>query len=169
MFSVKQRYYRYHLYNAWYDAVLDWGLNPGPAVLEASTIPLGYRGGGDNIHNFCNMFLRSSFLNNTKRPGLIVEVYISACKNHIQVKLYWVVVQSLLMIITLQRCIYYMKSSYIRYYSAIVRNVDLLEQKLYDKIYICLTLVHSELCVHLCILSYVYTCAFLVRCTLVHS
>jgi len=26
----------------WYDAVLDWGLNSGPA----STLPLGYRGGG---------------------------------------------------------------------------------------------------------------------------
>jgi len=30
----------------WYDAVLDWGLNPGPPALEASTLPLGYRGGG---------------------------------------------------------------------------------------------------------------------------
>ena len=29
----------------WYDAVLDWGLNPGPPALEASTLPLGYRGG----------------------------------------------------------------------------------------------------------------------------
>ena len=27
--------------------VLDWGLNPGPPALEASTIPLGYRGGGE--------------------------------------------------------------------------------------------------------------------------
>ena len=62
-----------------------------------------------------------------------------------------------------------MKSSYIRYYSAIVRNVDLLEQKLYYKIYIFLTLVHSELGVHLCILSQMYTCASLVRYTLVHS
>ena len=26
--------------------VLDWGLNSGPPALEASTIPLGYRGGG---------------------------------------------------------------------------------------------------------------------------
>ena len=25
--------------------VLDWGLNPGPPALEASTLPLGYRGG----------------------------------------------------------------------------------------------------------------------------
>ena len=29
----------------WYDAVLDWGLNPEPPVLEASTLPLGYRCG----------------------------------------------------------------------------------------------------------------------------
>ena len=29
-----------------YDAVIDWGLNPGPPALKASTIPLGYRGGG---------------------------------------------------------------------------------------------------------------------------
>ena len=28
------------------EAVLDWGLNQGPPVLEANTIPLGYRGGG---------------------------------------------------------------------------------------------------------------------------
>ena len=27
-----------------YDAVLDWGLNPGPPALEANTLPLGYRG-----------------------------------------------------------------------------------------------------------------------------
>ena len=32
-----------------YDAVLDWGLNPGPPALEASTITLGYRGGGYNL------------------------------------------------------------------------------------------------------------------------
>ena len=34
------------LITSWYDAVLDWGLNPRPPALEASTIPLGYRGGG---------------------------------------------------------------------------------------------------------------------------
>ena len=45
-------------YHFWYDAVLDWGLNPGPPVLEASTIPLGYRGGS----KFCDnkVCLRSS-------------------------------------------------------------------------------------------------------------
>ena len=43
MFSAKQGHYWYHL---WYDAVLDWGLNSGPPALKASTIPLGYRGGG---------------------------------------------------------------------------------------------------------------------------
>ena len=30
----------------WYDAVLDWGLNPGPTALDASTLPLGYQGVG---------------------------------------------------------------------------------------------------------------------------
>ena len=28
------------------EAVLDWGLNQGPPALEASTLPLGDRGGG---------------------------------------------------------------------------------------------------------------------------
>ena len=47
MFSAKQGNYRYHfLKRLWYDAVLGWGLNPGPPALEASTIPLGYRVGG---------------------------------------------------------------------------------------------------------------------------
>ena len=29
------------LQRLWYDAVLDWRLNPGPPALEASTLPLG--------------------------------------------------------------------------------------------------------------------------------
>ena len=29
--------------------VLDWGLNPGPPKLEASTLPLGYQGGGNTL------------------------------------------------------------------------------------------------------------------------
>ena len=37
MFSAKQGHY-------WY---LDCGLNPGPPALEASTISIGYRGGGE--------------------------------------------------------------------------------------------------------------------------
>ena len=45
---AKQGNYWYHFYNEfWYDAVLDLGLNPGRPALEASTIPLGYRGGGE--------------------------------------------------------------------------------------------------------------------------
>ena len=32
-----------------HSVILDWGLNPGPPALEASTIPLGYRGGGSVI------------------------------------------------------------------------------------------------------------------------
>ena len=52
MFSAKQGNYWYHSYNVfgmtlWYDTVLDWGLNQGPPILEASTLPLGYRGGGN--------------------------------------------------------------------------------------------------------------------------
>ena len=37
------------LLRLWYDAFLDWGLNPGPPALEASTIPLGYRAGGSTF------------------------------------------------------------------------------------------------------------------------
>ena len=48
MFSDKQGHYLVpFLKRLWYDAVLDWELNPGPPALEASTIPLGYRGGGE--------------------------------------------------------------------------------------------------------------------------
>ena len=47
MLSAKQGNYLVPFYNvSWYDEVLDWGLNPGPPTLEASTLPLGYRGGG---------------------------------------------------------------------------------------------------------------------------
>ena len=37
MFSAKQGHYGYHFYNVFgmTDAVLDWGLNPGPPALEA--------------------------------------------------------------------------------------------------------------------------------------
>ena len=30
----------------WYDPILEWGLNPGPPALDASTLLLGYRGCG---------------------------------------------------------------------------------------------------------------------------
>ena len=46
MSSAKQGNYWYQFYNFLYDAALDWKLNPGAPALEASTIPLGYRGGG---------------------------------------------------------------------------------------------------------------------------
>ena len=32
-------------------AVLDWGFNPGPPALKASTLPLGYRGGVEQYAN----------------------------------------------------------------------------------------------------------------------
>ena len=34
------------LHRLWYDVVLDWGLDLERPELEASTLPLGYRGGG---------------------------------------------------------------------------------------------------------------------------
>ena len=47
LFSAKQGNYLVPiLLPLWYDAVLDWGLNPGPPTLDANTLPLGYRGGG---------------------------------------------------------------------------------------------------------------------------
>ena len=47
MLSAKQGNYWYHCYNAFgitRSLTGDW--NPGPPVLDASTLPLGYRGGG---------------------------------------------------------------------------------------------------------------------------
>ena len=50
MLSAKQGNYWYHFYNVFgMTRSLDWGLNPVPPALEASTIPLGYRGGGVDI------------------------------------------------------------------------------------------------------------------------
>ena len=47
MFSAKQgNYLVQYLWRLWYDALLDWGLNPRPPALDASTLPQGYRGGG---------------------------------------------------------------------------------------------------------------------------
>jgi len=42
MLSAKQGYYWYHFYNVF---GMTRSLNPGPPALEASTLPLGYRGG----------------------------------------------------------------------------------------------------------------------------
>ena len=40
MISAKQGHYWYHFYQRlWYDAVLDWGMNPGPPAPDASTLP----------------------------------------------------------------------------------------------------------------------------------
>ena len=59
MFSAKQGHYWYHLYNVFgMTRSLTGGLNQGPPALEASTIPLGYRGGG--IINTKNYMLSKS-------------------------------------------------------------------------------------------------------------
>ena len=54
------------LLRLWYDAVLDWGLNPGPQALEASTLPLGYRGSG---------FYLQLLHNNKSNVSLYVSTY----------------------------------------------------------------------------------------------
>ena len=47
MFSAKTRELLLpFVYSLWYDAVLDWRLNPGLPALDASTLSLGYRAGG---------------------------------------------------------------------------------------------------------------------------
>ena len=47
--------------------MLVWGLNPGPPALNASTIPLGYRGGGYFIMSFTiNSYLYLTRNKNTK-------------------------------------------------------------------------------------------------------
>ena len=47
MISAKQGNFWYHFYNVFlYDAVIDYGFNPVAPALDASTLPLGYRGGG---------------------------------------------------------------------------------------------------------------------------
>ena len=47
MLSPKQGNYWYHFYNVFgMTRSFDWGLNPGPPTLDASTLPQGYRGGG---------------------------------------------------------------------------------------------------------------------------
>ena len=57
----------YHfLQRLWYDAVLDLGLNPGPLALDTSTLPLGYRGGGEMYHLkqdnfFCHQTILGSY------------------------------------------------------------------------------------------------------------
>ena len=47
MLSAKQGNYLYHLYHVFgMTRSLSGGLNPGPPVVEAITLPLGYREGG---------------------------------------------------------------------------------------------------------------------------
>ena len=45
------------LLRLWYDAVLVGGLKPGPPALEASTLPLGYRGGGITTYDFSHLYI----------------------------------------------------------------------------------------------------------------
>ena len=67
-----------------YDAVLDWGLKPGPPALEASTIPLGYRGGGYSVSQWLHAY-NSNCNNSTSKFALNSRV---KCKGVLLVQLW---------------------------------------------------------------------------------
>ena len=64
----------------WYDAVLDWGLNPGPPALEANTLPLGYRGGSvinvkaNSFKYFCRKSINLEQKGSFKLNFLAIEI-----------------------------------------------------------------------------------------------
>ena len=71
MFSAKQGHYWYHCYNVFgMTRSLTW-LNSGPPALEASTIPLGYRGGG----SACSVLL-VDYIHNSHDKVLFVVYYL---------------------------------------------------------------------------------------------
>ena len=49
MFSVKQGNYWYHFYNVFGMTRSLTGLNLGPPILDACTLPLGYQGGIERL------------------------------------------------------------------------------------------------------------------------
>ena len=65
------------------EAVLDWGLNQRPPALDASTLPLGYRGGG-----LMNMFCIIKYLNTSMYlpKQLTVIVQFNKHKNNANYK-----------------------------------------------------------------------------------
>ena len=72
MLSAKQGNYWYH-FRLWYDAVLDWGLNSGPLALEASTLPLGYRGGGVYIEvTYKWMVIKTKYMRDKKSSKILL-------------------------------------------------------------------------------------------------
>ena len=70
MLSAKQGHYWYHFYNVF---GMTRSLKPGPPALDASTIPLGYRGGGMPSSDFVHtghvmnvtLALKGSITNNS--------------------------------------------------------------------------------------------------------
>ena len=56
--------------------VLDWGLNLGPHALDASTLPLGYRGGGVGklMLCCCLQLIKKKNAKNIKPLNLVVHV-----------------------------------------------------------------------------------------------
>ena len=66
------------LLHLWYDVVLDWGLNPGPPALEASTLPLSGKGIIIKIY-----YLLVALILTTTRPALpIISLELPSCTNH---------------------------------------------------------------------------------------
>ena len=64
MFSAKQGHYWYHFYSVFgMTRSLAGDLNPGPPALEASTLPLGYRGGGGAVVKLFNYFYMEALIN----------------------------------------------------------------------------------------------------------
>ena len=72
MFSAKQGHYWYHFYNVFGMTRSLTELNPGPPALEASTIPLGYRGGGYSVSQWLHAY-NSNCNNSTSKFALNFE------------------------------------------------------------------------------------------------
>ena len=72
MMSAKQGNYWYH-FCLWYGAVLVGRLNPGLLALEASTLPLGYRGGGVYIEvTYKWMVIKTKYMRDKKSSKILL-------------------------------------------------------------------------------------------------
>mgnify|MGYP007091386324 CR=1 FL=1 len=70
-----------------YDTVLDWGLNPGPPTLDASTLPLGYRGGECSLLSLAFLQIEI-YLVIAINTCLIFAIYIDQSCNSLYTLLY---------------------------------------------------------------------------------
>ena len=86
MLSAKQGNYWYHFYNDFgTSAVLDWGLNPRPPALEASTLPLGYREDGGilseyvQLSHMCFIVIDSTHAAAEMNPVRTTKIHCNSC------------------------------------------------------------------------------------------